>query len=71
MWIASEKEPLTRLRHAVQQAGSISEWSRQNGIDRSTVSLVVNGNRAPSLPFFHALQLRGEVVYVAKRGDIP
>jgi hypothetical protein len=54
------------LLHAVLQAGSISECSRQTGIDRTVVSLVIHGRRMPTAPFFRALKQMRLIAYVAQ-----
>jgi DNA-binding phage protein len=60
------KDFLRLLRKAVDEAGGISAWSRQTGIDRSVTSLVINGKRAPSSPLFRALKLRKITLYVTE-----
>jgi DNA-binding phage protein len=64
---ATKREIRARLRRAIKQAGSISAWSRQTGIDRSLVSRVVNGRRKPSPPFLRALNIKQETLYVCQR----
>jgi DNA-binding phage protein len=60
---------LPLLRQAVKEAGSISAWSRKTGIDRSVISCVINGKRAPSSQFFRALKLKKVTNYVIRESE--
>jgi DNA-binding transcriptional regulator YdaS (Cro superfamily) len=64
---ASENKARALLLRAVERAGSISAWSRHTGIDRSVVSLVVNGKRSFSPPFFRALRIKRITGYVQQK----
>jgi DNA-binding transcriptional regulator YdaS (Cro superfamily) len=63
----SRLELLRLLKQAIARAGSISEFSRRTGLDRSFVSLVVNGKRPASAAVFRALDIEPTRLYVSCR----
>jgi len=59
------KDVIRLLRSEVERAGGPTAWAKKTGIDRATISRVLNNLQRPTKPIILALKLR--TVFVPKR----
>jgi DNA-binding phage protein len=59
---------LEQLERAIERAGSISQLSRQIGIDRTLISRSLHRRRRPPKTLFHALKI-SRMTFYAPIGD--
>jgi len=58
------KDVIRLFRAEVKRAGGPTEWARKTGVDRTTVSRVLNERIPPSKKIIRALKLR--MVFMSK-----
>jgi DNA-binding phage protein len=58
------EDVIALLRSEVKRAGGQSPWGRKNGINRTALNKVLNGQRAPTASIIKALNLR--IVFVSE-----
>jgi DNA-binding phage protein len=58
------EDVIALLRSEVERAGGRSPWGRKNGINRTTLNKVLNGQRPPTASIIKALKLR--IVFVSE-----
>jgi DNA-binding phage protein len=57
MRILDDKDIVRLLRSEVERAGGQSAWARREGIDRTLLNRILNGQRPPTKEIIRALKL--------------